>query len=429
MRIKSYLRRLPVVMSLALVASTILSACGAPAVGSSDSPVTLKVMIVDFVKDKTDKWLADTVIPAFKKDHPNVTVEPLYVTWGTLDETIQGYFAAGEGADILNLGSEYIPQYGDRLAPLNQYLGEAAWPDIKQYLPSTLETVTWKGEIRGIPWLTAPRAYMCRTDLAKSSTNFADAITNAKAATKIDGNAVKQAGLVTTGRLDDWQEYVQFIWGLGSELYKDNGTPTFDSAESKAALKFMYDRRRAVYPDETVADLPESKTSRLADGTAACVWGNLWGAPPTDDALWSKIDLQPSPTSPDFPGSKPIVQVFNDWLAVPNYSKNIAVAAEFLKFLGNAENQNAYNKDFGSFPPRKDAWTGFVANDAVMQKMGALMEQYGVGFADIRESAKLREILQKEMPAYFTDQQDLDTTISNIQQQYTQVLKDAKMIN
>jgi ABC-type glycerol-3-phosphate transport system substrate-binding protein len=123
------------------------------------------------------------------------------------------------------------------------------------------------------------------------------------------------------------------------------------------------------------------------------------------------------------------VQVFNDWLAVPAYSKNVAMAAEFLKFLGSAENQNAYNKDFGSFPPRKDAWTGYVAEDAVMQKMGALMEQHGVGFADIRESAKLREILQKEMPAYFTDQQDLDTTIANIQQQYVQVLKDAKMID
>ena len=79
-----------------------------------------------------------------------------------------------------------------------------------------------------------------------------------------------------------------------------------------------------------------------------------------------------------------MVQVFNDWLAVPNYSKNVAMAAEFLKFLGSAANQNRYNSDFGSFPPRKDAWTGYVASDAVMQKMGALMDKYGMGFADMR---------------------------------------------
>ena len=427
MKLKMKAQYLLAATAAALVLPGVLAACGGPAAGTQN--ITLRMMVVDYVADKTDKWLADEVIPAYKKDHPNVTVETIYVSWGTLDETIQGYFTAGDGADILNLGSEYIAQYGDRLAPLNQYLGESAWPDIKQYLPSTLDTVEWKGELRGLPWLTAPRAYMCRTDLSKTTDNFADAVTEAKKATKIEGNAVKQAGLVTTGRLDDWQEYVQLIWALGSQLYKDDGTPTFDSAESKAALEFMYDRRRAVYPDETVADLPEASGSRLADGSAACVWGNLWGAPATDDPLWDKIELAPSPVDPSFPAAKPVVQVFNDWLAIPAYSKNVAAAADFLKFLGNAENQNRYNKDFGSFPPRKDAWTGYVAEDEIMQKMGKLMEDYGVGFADIRESAKLRELLQKEMPAYFTDQQDLDTTISNIQTGYTQALKDAKLID
>ena len=71
--------------------------------------------------------------------------------------------------------------------------------------------------------------------------------------------------------------------------------------EAKAALKFMYDRRRAVYPSETVADLPEAKASRLTDGTAACIWGNLWGAPATSDAMWSKIELSPSPDQSRLP--------------------------------------------------------------------------------------------------------------------------------
>jgi len=422
-------RNLVATLALAMLGTSLLSACGGTASGSgSNQPVTLKIMIVDYVKDKTDKWLQDTVIPAYQKDHPNVTIQPTYVTWGTLDETVQGYFTAGDGADIINLGSEYIAQYGDRLAPLNQYLGESAWPDIKQYVQSTLDTVTWKGELRGLPWLTAPRAYMCRTDMSKTTSNYADSIAQAKAGTKIENNALKTAGLVTTGRLDDWQEYIQLIWGEGAKLYQDNGTPNFNTPEAKAALKFMYDRRRGVYPTETVADLPESKTSRLSDGTAACIWGNLWGAPATSDALWNQIDIAPSPTNPDFPNAKPVVQVFNDWLAIPAYSKHIAEAADFLKYLGSADNQNRYNSDFGSFPPRKDAWTGYVANDKIMQKLGDLMIKYGMGFADIRESAKLREILQKEMPAYFTDTQDLDTTLKNIQDQYTQVLKDAKRI-
>ncbi len=411
------------------------TATAAPTEPPKAEPVTLRVMVVDYIPDKTDTWLEQEVVPAFQKEYPNVNVEFTYVNWGTLDETVQGYFAAGEGADILNLGSEYIAIYGDQLAPLNKYLGEEAWPDIKQFVPATLDTVTWKGELRGLPWLTAPRAYMCRVDLLqevgidKPPTTFAEAIEEAEKATIIEDGALKRAGIVTTGRLDDWQEYIALIWSLGGELYKDNGEPTFDSQEARDALQFMYDRRRAVYPDETIADLPPASGSRLADGTAVCIWGNLWGAPPVDDPIWEKIEFSPGLTYPEkYPDSMPVVQVFNDWLAVPAYSKNVELAAEFLKFLGSAENLNRYNKDFGSFPPRQDAWTGYVQETRPMQIMSDLMNQYGKGFADVRESPKFREILQREMSAYFTDLQDLDTTLENIQRDYTQVLQDAGWI-
>lgn len=394
-------------------------------------PVTLRVMVVDYIPDKTDTWLEQEVVPAFQEQYPNVNVEFTYVNWGTLDETVQGYFAAGDGADIINLGSEYIAIYGDQLAPLNQYLGEQAWPDIKQFVPATLDTVTWKGELRGLPWLTAPRAYMCRTDLLEETgfdappSTFAEAIEQAEKGTIIEEGALQRAGIVTTGRLDDWQEYIALIWSLGGELYKDNGEPTFDSQEARDALEFMYQRRRAVYPDETVADLPPATGSRLADGTAVCIWGNLWGAPPVDDPIWEQIAFSPGLTYPEkYPDSQPVVQVFNDWLAVPAYSKNVELAAEFLKFLGSAENLNRYNKDFGSFPPRQDAWTGYVEEARPMQIMGELMSEYGKGFADVRESPKFREILQREMSAYFTDLQDLDTTLENIQRDYTQVLQE-----
>jgi multiple sugar transport system substrate-binding protein len=428
--------------------SFLLSACAPAATPAApvDEPVapavvenppagdatTLRVMLVDYIPEKTDVWLNEEIIPAFQAEHPGVEVELILVNWGTLDETIQGYFAAGEGADLINLGSEYIAQYGDSLAPLNAYLGKDAWADIEQFVPASLDTVTWDGELRGLPWLTAPRAYMCRMDTLKElgidaiPTTYAEAIDAAAKGSIVEAGALNRAGIVTTGRLDDWQEYISLIWGLGGEIYKDNGEPTFDSAEAKAALQFMYDRRRAVYTDETIADLPEASGSRLLDGTAVCSWSNLWGAPVTSDPVWENIEFTASVLDTEnFPASKPVVQVFNDWLAVPAYSKNVELAADFLKLLGSAENLNRYNSDFGSFPPRQDGWFGYVESDAVMLKLADLMNEYGKGFADVRETAKFSEILKKEMPAYFTDIQDLDTTLANIQAQYIQVLQDA----
>ena len=54
-----------------------------------------------------------------------------------------------------------------------------------------------------------------------------------------------------------------------------------------------------------------------------------------------------------------------------------------------------------------------------------LPQQYGVGFSDLRESARLVKVLQTEMPAYFTDAESLDSALSNIQTQYGQALRDA----
>jgi len=402
----------------------------APTEEPTEEPVTIQMMVVDYIPDTTDVWLEDEVVPAFQEEYPNINVEFVYVNWGTLDDTVQGYFAAGEGADIINLGSEYIAEYGDRLAPLGDYFAD--WDGLDQFVPASLDTVTWDGEPRGIPWLTAPRAYMCRTDILADAgwdavpTTFDEMVQVAGDTTVIEDGALAVQGATP---LDDWQEYISLIWTLGGSIYKDDGTPNFDGDEARAALEFMYDRRRAVLPDETIAGLPETTGALLATDMVACVWGNLWGAPATDDPIWDSIALFPGFTDPDFADSAPVVQVFNDWLAVPAYSENVEEAAAFLMFLGSAENLNTYNGAFGSFPPRKDGWFGYVEEDAVMTEMGDLMDEYGVGFADIRETAQFRDILMAEMPLYFTDAQDLDTTLENIQTQYTQVLEDAGRID
>jgi multiple sugar transport system substrate-binding protein len=388
------------------------------------------VAVVDYVKGTTDTWLTDTIVPAFKAAHPEVSdVQFIWLTWGTYNDVLAGYFNTGTGPDIINFGSEYIAQYGDKLADLTSYLGSNAWPDYAQYIPSTLAGLTVNGKLEGLPWLIAPRAYMCNmTELQAAGitsvpTDYAGWIKEAKDATIIKDNALQQAGLVVTGKLDDWQEYIGLIWGLGGNLYNADGTSNFSSKEGQAALKFMYDRRRAEYPSETVADLPATTGNRLSDGSAACVLGNMWGFPAATDPVWANIQLAPWPTSADFPNSKPISMVFQDWLGVPAYSKNVALAADFLKMLGTADNQYTYNQGFGSFSPRKDAWHGYT-DTTLMKSIGNIMAQYGVTFSDVRDTAKLVTILQREMPAYFTDTEDLATAVANIDSDYTKALTD-----
>jgi multiple sugar transport system substrate-binding protein len=399
-------------------------------------PVALKVYVVDYTADVTDTWLEDEVVPAFQEMYPNVTVEFIWGSWSTFGETVAGYFAAGEGADIINLGSEFNGLYGSQLAPLNDKLGAAAWPEISNFIPGTLENASWDGELRGLPIFSAPRYVFCRTDLmpagvTEQPTDFAGWVEFAEAATVIDPatNSLTQQGFVPVdaGTMADFQWYLNTIWSLGGSIYKEDGvTPNFDSGEADAAIQFNYDMKRAVYPDDTVGALPAGTGSVIEEGNGAvCLWHSGWAAPAPDSAVWSKIDIQPFTGDPtNFPASQPIVLSFVDWWAVPAYSPNVDMAAEFLKFVFNQENNHSYNETMNLIPARADAHTGYVVDNPVLQREAELASDYSYGFAGILEPTQLQSILQTQLGLYLTDQQDKAATLSSIQDQYTQVLQD-----
>jgi ABC-type glycerol-3-phosphate transport system substrate-binding protein len=179
------------VLSVFIVLGLILTACGgttttptettAPTtpVEESEEPaettaptepvaekVTLKIYLLDYTPD-TIEWLKSEINPAFEAAHPGVTVEITEGTWSGWDTTFSGFFAAGEGPDIINLGSEMNTLYGESLADMDPYLGEAAWPEITNFGPA-LENAKYDGKIRGLPIFTAPRYVFCRTDIMEA---------------------------------------------------------------------------------------------------------------------------------------------------------------------------------------------------------------------------------------------------------------------
>ena len=179
-------------LSVLVLVSMVLTACGSPAPAATealllkplplklpplrgsrgneapaDEAVTLKIYLLDYTPD-TIAWLKSDINPAFEAAHPGVTVEITEGSWSGWDTTFSGFFAAGEGPDIINLGSEMNTLYGQSLADMDPYLGEAAWADIKNFGPA-LENAKFEGKLRGLPIFTAPRYVFCRTDLMEAA--------------------------------------------------------------------------------------------------------------------------------------------------------------------------------------------------------------------------------------------------------------------
>ncbi len=398
---------------------------------------TLKIYLLDYTPD-TITWLENEINPAFVAAHPGVKVEITQGSWTGWDTTFSGFFAAGDGPDIINLGSEMNTLYGKSLADMDQYLGEAAWPDIKNFGPA-LENAKFEGKLRGLPIFTAPRYVFCRTDLAVGTLppkSFADWIKFAKDNTKIDTatNSLTQQALVPVdaGSMADWQWWLLVYYSLGGQLYKADGTPNFDSPEALATTKFMLEMRQATYGPATdaVGALPAGQGSVIdvndatgANNGAVCLAHSGWAAPAFDRPIWSKISIEPFyGDPPNFPNSKPVVLAFNDWLAVADYSKNKALAADWLKMAFTKEANNKWNETMSLIPARNDSQFGYVVDSPQLKREAELASQYGVGFAGIMESAKLQTIMQDALGKLITEELTPEEVVKTIQEQYTAAL-------
>ena len=400
-------------------------------------PVTLKIYLLDYTPD-TITWLKEEINPAFEAAHPGATVEITEGSWSGWDTTFAGFFAAGEGPDIINLGSEMNTLYGPSLADMDAYLGEAAWPDITNFGPA-LENAKYEGKLRGLPIFTAPRYVFCRTDLAVSTLppmSFADWVTFATENTIIDPatNSLTQQALVPVdaGSMADWQWWLLVYYSLGGQLYKADGTPNFDSPEALATTQFMLDMRQATYGPATdaVGALPTGQGSVIdvndetsANNGAVCLAHSGWAAPAFDRPIWENVSIEPFYGDPEnFPNSKPVVLAFNDWLAVADYSPNKELAAEWLKMAFTKEANHKWNETMSLIPSRNDAQYGYVTDSPQLKREAELASQYGVGFAGIAEAAKLSTIMQEALGKLITEELTPEEVVTQIQEQYIAAL-------
>lgn len=385
---------------------------------------TLEIYITGLTDD-TMTWFQEEAFPAFQEGHPDVDLEILTGGWGDFDATVAGWITTGDGPDIVYLGSEYAATYGDLLTDMDPYLG--SWPDLEHYLPAALETASWDGHLRGLPLLMSPRPVFYRTDLAADpaaipARTFADAVEFARANSAIEDGAVSRMGFIDIGNgLFDAQELIAYVWSAGGELYHADGTSAFDSDATAAALQFMYDRRRAILPNETTPGLPPFEGAPIASGMVVSGIFPMWNMPPVSDPLWDQIAIEAYPAGPD---GAPLVQVFTDWLSVPQYADDPELAAEFLRFIGSRENAIALNEVAGFTPTRTDAWASIRAESDVWDRMLEIAVEHGRSFSDIRASAELRPLIVEQATLYLTDQQSLQDTQRLLKEEYDAILAD-----
>lgn len=345
------------------------SATTAPATPSND-PVTLNAWVMPN-SPKPDADFLKTLEP-YLKEHPNVTMKVTVLDWGSAWTKITTAATSGEGPDLLQLGSTWVPAIAsmggiDKVTDKVADVGGA-----EAFLPAIWKTTSIAGdsEVYGVPWFVDARAIYYRTDVFKqagvdTATAFKDWDSFKNALKAVNGQTAdgkKVAALGLPGK-NDWNvvhNIFPWIWAAGGDvLSADNKDVVFNDDKGLDGVMYYTGLAAEGLVDKSSLEKNSSQIeSDFGDGKSAVIISGPWLAKNfatpkanggMDDKLAAKnFAVAPLPAGPG--GQATFVG--GSELTVFSGSKNKEATWEVIKYLASDEAQKAYAAVSGQLPAK-----------------------------------------------------------------------------
>ena len=357
-------RLLAVLVPIAVVAS----ACT-----STPSAGTTAKLTIAAVQGGEDAGLK-AIAPMYKQQK-GVTLEIVEAPYDALYSKLVTAFQAKDATyDLIMMDDPWMPKFGTdgSLSDLGP-LGITADPDIAQVV---WDVGTWpppRGpvppsekskpkQLLGVTIVGNVEMFMYRKDLTPTApASYDDVLTNAKAQNK----AGSVSGYIIRGKATNpvVADFLPILWSQGGDVFDENWNVVLDNDASKAAIKFLVEDLKGVAQTDPGSTDASDRDKIMANGQGyqSSVWPGEIGTAVLDPAVTKvagKVAFIPIPKGKSGKG----VGMMGNWLlGVPKASKNQQAAADFIKWMLQADTQKTYAQNNG-IPSRtsilKDAELG-----------------------------------------------------------------------
>ena len=226
------------------------------------------------------------------------------------------------------------------LEPLDSYFANDVEYDLNDFIPSSLDTSTYEGQLLGIPITTEREILYYRKDLFEQHgievpKTMEEMMAAAEKLTDPDNNMY---GFVARGRKNvAVTQFAGYLFSFGGQ-FQDGDTATLNTPEAIAAYQY-YGEMLSKYGPPGVVNMhwPEAAAA-FAQGQVAmytdadAIYLNV--ADPSKSAVSDKVGYALFPAGPA--GAKPY-NVSSGALAVSKFSENKEAAVEFIKWATSKE--------------------------------------------------------------------------------------------
>ncbi|CAN5771403.1 ABC transporter substrate-binding protein [soil metagenome] len=261
--------------------------------------------------------------------------------------------------DLVMLDDPWMPKFGTMgaLTDLTP-LGIEQDPDIPQIV---WDVGTWPpphgavppsevdkpSELLGVTVVGNVQMFMYRCDITpEPPASYEEVLARAQ-----EQNTADFAGYIIRGKATNpvVADFLPILWSFGGDVFDADWNVVFDSPESLAAVKFVIEDLKAVaQPDPANTDAADrSRLMSQGGGYQSSIWPGeintiVLGEGTTLDT--TTVCFTPIPAGPSGSG----VGMMGNWmLAIPKASENQQAAADFIKWMLQADTQKTYAENNG----------------------------------------------------------------------------------
>lgn len=408
------MRKLLIVSAGLLLGVLVVSGAG------SAGKTTLEVLSAE--TDPNSVAALKTVFSEFEAKHPDVAVQPQFVTWGDLAKRLVASMAAGAPVAI-TLQNDSQVQFllaQNTLTPVDDLVDSVGRAD---FLPRALNAFTKDGKTYGVPSIVNYTLVWYRTDLyekygLKPAATWAELEKNAETIatrTKQEGTEVYGIGLplATSGACQD-ELFHNLIWSNGATIFDKQGNITFNQPAVGQALDFIKALKASAPPDVATYTHLEPLTAYTAGKTAHVIYGGrlLTYLQRNNPELLDKTDAVLMPRGPAPGGHNASHNWVKGWVIPKQAPDRTALAKELVALMESRQNalrwlqavplhhlsprrSIAESKEFGDVPLARTR-----AGKAVLRLAGDATGRYGVlaTYQTGERNADIAKVLEANIP-------------------------------
>lgn len=310
-----------------------------------------------------EKAALEEVVANYNKANAakGTTIKTLAVPYDALADKISAAVPRGKGADIFIYAQDRLGGWiesGNVIEPLDFYLDDATR---KQYLPTTMEAMTYRKTVYGLPVNYKAITLIYNKKLVTTPPKTTGELV--ALAKKLTDKKAGKFGLAYS--YSDFYYHAALMNGFGGRAFDPGPTPVLNAPENVKSIDLVL---KWLYTDKILPDEPSTAliTSLFNEGKAAMVFSGPWFLGEIDKKIeWG---LAPLPTI-DEAGGKPMrpwVTVEGAYIAAPCKKKEAAY--DFIKYLTSAEAGKVMALKGRQSPANKAVYEDpAVANDPVLK--------------------------------------------------------------